>query len=165
MNILDLQAEIVPGKSAAGFELGARIEAIKSSIPHSDQWQPDKMQLVEAIAASLGWLNVINSQLNEGAGGEILYYGKGSVELHFNSEGILYCISVFKGYSGLLFDEVKIGDPLASLKKWFDCFYDEGDEIYYPEDTDEYPGVGFHADSGSPNETIFGMSIHDWDKQ
>lgn len=166
--MFDVDAEIVPGKGAAGFTLGLRIEDVKSSITHLAQWTPASgRNLSDAICSTPEWLEVSVLHLSNGTrGGEVLYCGKGMVELHFNAHGVLFDISVFDGYSGALWGTIKIGSELSLVEKWCELVYDEGDEMHYPAEGSLVTGVAFYAEEQSLQEctaqTIKGISVHDW---
>lgn len=165
--MVDIHAEIVPGKEAAGFKLGQRIEDVMSSIHHVSEWTPSSAKsLSETIRSTPGWLTVSVSHLSNGArSGENLYYGEGVVELHFNAKGVLFDISVFDGYSGTLWGSVKVGDPLSLVQDQCGLEYDDGDEMHYPSNS-AVGGVAFYAEERSLEESldqvITGISIHDW---
>lgn len=168
MNMIDTTVDIIPGKGAAGFTLGQRINDIKSLIPQLAEWIPENgKNLSEVISTTSGGLKVSVLHLSNGRReGEILYLQNGMVELHFNSEGVLFDISVFDGYSGALWGTIRIGSELSLVREWCEPVYDEGDEMHYPAEGSPVNGVAFYAEeeslAESPDQIIIGISVHDW---
>lgn len=169
LKLIDLYAEVIPEKSAAGFILGQRIEYIKSSITELIHWdQESGKSLQEAIYSTSQWLEVFESDLsiNKAARGVILYFGRGAITLHFNENGILYDIYVSEGYSGHLWNRIKIGCALSSVQDFCELFYDDADEMHYPTEGSSISGISFYAEeqsfSCSPDQIIKVISIHNW---
>lgn len=165
-NTIDLYADIIPGKSAAGFVIGQRFDDIKSSITDLSEWPPGEEQFTQAFHANKGWMNVHTSVFtNTPDSGEYLFY-KDIVELLFNSKGILYQIVVNEGYKGALWGDIHVGDKLARVHERCPLYYDD-EEIHYPDDENgPVKGLGIYADNGTledePDQLINGFSIHDW---
>lgn len=155
-------AEIIPGKSAAGFDLGASSGEIKSTILELKEWSSSSGEaLYEAIRSESGWLSYVQE-----SGEEILYFGRGMVELHFSDKGVLYNIFLFDRYVGTLWGGVKIGASLSMAQQQCPLEYDEGDEVHYPVEGGGISGVAFYAEElpldEAPDQLISGISIHDW---
>lgn len=156
-------AEIVPGKSAAGFNLGSSISEVKASISDLKEWRPTgEVGLYEAIRSELGWL----SYERESGGGRVLYFGGGMIELHFSAKGILFNIFISDGYAGALWEEIKVGSALSVVQSRCPLKYDEGDEMHYPAEESAVVGVAFYAEElpldEAPDQLISGISVHDW---
>lgn len=155
-------AEIVPGKGAAGFALGASINEVKASIGNLDGWQSNNgVTLYEAIRSESGWLAYVREN-----GEEVLYFGNGMIELHFSAEGVLFNIFLSDGYAGTLWGDVKVGSLLSMAQQHYQLEYDEGDEMHYPAEDCAVTGVSFYADESPldevPDQIISGISVHDW---
>ena len=165
--MINLFAEIIPGKSAAGFHLGQRIDYVKSSVTQLTHWdRASGKTLPEVMTSTPGWLEIFESQLNGTGKEKILCFGKGAVELRFSGIGILYEIAVFEGYSGHLWTNIKIGCPLIDVQHFCELTYDDGDEMHYPTENCSIEGISFYAEEQalnySPNQILQGISIHDW---
>jgi len=164
MSAVDLAARIIPGESAAGFQLGLRLADMDAEVTSARKWGAGDGSLSAAIFSSSDWLVVDAADL--GQRGEIrIYYGNGAVELHFSAAGVLYEVSVFSGYEGRFLDEIAIGGDAAKVREVAELFFDEGDEMYYPEDGSGFNGIAFlieEDDGGAGVESIAGISVHDW---
>ncbi|WP_171014202.1 hypothetical protein [Chitinivorax sp. B] len=155
-------AEIVPGKSAAGFDLGASINEVKSSICSLSEWQTSSgIPLYEAIRSESGWLAYVREN-----GEEVLYFGNGMIELNFSAEGVLFNIFISNEYAGALWGDVKVGSPLSMAQQHYPLEYDEGDEMHYPTEESAVIGVAFYAEElpleEAPDQLISGISVHNW---
>ena len=162
--MLDIDAAILPGKAAAGFEIGLSIDKVKADISSLIQWHPScGASLGQFIDATSGWLSSVWE-----SGREVLYFGKGQVELHFSAKGELYNIFVFDGYAGAVFGEIRVGDPLSLMLKHCPLEYDEADEMHYPAEDSLIKGIAFYAEelplAEAPNQVISIISVHNWAK-
>jgi hypothetical protein len=166
--MIDIDAKIVPGKGAAGFHLGQRIDDVKSSISEILEWIPASgKSLFETIGKTSGCLSVAVLHLSNGKRtGEVLYFANGMIELQFNSQGILFDISVFKGYGGMLWETIGIDSKLSLVEGWCGLVYDSGDEMHIPAEDSSVDGLAFYAEEqslqDSPDQKIVGISVHDW---
>ncbi|MCE3606322.1 hypothetical protein LXA47_22345 [Massilia sp. P8910] len=163
MNTIDLNADIVPGKGAAGFHLGAHLTQIRSIFARVMRWDSARLTLREAVAQCDGWLQAsVAASSNGERSGHTFYYRRGAVELHFNAHGTLATIAVFKGYTGVLFGKIRVGDELANVTDFCDLFFDEDEDMHYPTGS-ALPGLGFGAEfeplARSPSQRIFGIYI------
>lgn len=78
---------------------------------------------------------------------------------------------LFEGYLGRLFNSIAIGSSMYEVKAKMPIFYDDLDEMFYP-DWDIQPdlpdGIAFAA-SEEPDEqqewNIWGFSVHDYQHQ
>lgn len=165
--IPNLNADIVIAKGAAGFEIGENFKDVISSICTYSTWSPgSSISLEIAIHNCSGWLLALG--LTNDQEKRFLSY-KGIVDLKFNSSGVLYEISVAKGYAGSLWGRVGIGMNFFLLKNEFLTIYDEGDEMYYLESKEGnvIPGIAFYVDdyslNGESSQLISIISIHNWE--
>lgn len=164
--ILQLDAPIVPGRSAAGFEIGQLASTLDQalSVARRVSYRPG-FNLNEAIQQNVGLL-VIEDFPKPGSG-RTLYFGPDIVRLVFSSDGRLGCIYLFDGYLGV-YNGVAIGDPLACITSGETLEFDDGDEMYYRIGIDgEYiAGLAICAWDADPAEhestLIHGYCVHDW---
>ncbi len=165
--MLDLRAPLIPGKSAAGFFIGQRMDEVKKFIGDSPKWnQESDHPFLAVLRDSKGWISHGYDNLTI----EELVFGNNLIRLQFNGAGILYNIFVDAGYEGLVWGEVKIGDKLSTVLRWCDLEYGPGDDMHYPvSDGAEFQGIAFGAEDcpleESPDQVIDMVSIHDWSLQ
>ncbi len=164
MNVINLFADIIPGKSAAGFELGMHFSQIEEIFVTAKPWSKQELQLGQAILNEPGWLYVSASELgNENSKGGTYYYGSGAVELHFNSNKYLDWIAVSAGYGGKLMGNVGVGDKLKNVADILDLIYDDVDELHIPADESSIKGIMFQADEAplelSPDQNILRIIV------
>lgn len=168
--MIDIDASILPGISAAGFSLGSGFEEILADLPNPLRWNRSLgLSLSNCVADCPGWVSAsLNEITSGGRSGEALYFGNGKVAMSFNAAGILYNISVFEGYRGLLWGAIKVGDPLSKVLETCGLFYDAGDEMHYPTG-EQVNGLAFIAEADPiedlPDQRIDGISVHDWKLQ
>ena len=168
--MVDLNADIVPGISAAGFRIGqtlAEIQATELSQCVVREWDRSQDQLHKAIEETEGWLSCdLRILTMPERHGTFLWYQRGAVNLHFNADGVLYEISVWKGYLGRFASAIQIGDRLDKVLAITDLVHDSGDEVHYPVEDGSIRGIGFVAEDtpleNSPDQIISGISVHDW---
>ncbi|WP_394513102.1 hypothetical protein [Roseateles sp. DXS20W] len=163
MRTLDLQAEIIPRHSAAGFEIGMDISEIAEIIRGAtvlDQQVP-----VAALRQNRG---VIAKRDLDGHI-RAVFFGDDQVRLSFNAAGKLFCIFLFEGYSGSYMEAVSIGSPMSSVQRLHPLLYDDGDEMCYIADDEEnsVPGIAFAGSSScsledDPEQFVCGFCVHDW---
>ena len=157
--MLNIDADIDPGKSAAGFHLGQRYsrDLFEGGLA---EWNPSSgLQIGQAIHATPGWLE---TRVDAGLPGRSMHYGRGMVDLRFNADGILFWIMVFNGYTGKVWGEIGIGSPIATVRQRFDVEYDDGDEMFYPVADSGVSGIAFIVDESLPAPEIVGISVQDW---
>ena len=161
MNTVDLHADIVPGEGAAGFQLGVHLTQARSIFARAVRWDSAQGALREAVAQCDGWLQAPASSYGERQGPSF-YYQRGAVELHFNGQGMLATIALFKGYAGALFGKVRIGDELAAVTGFCDVIFDEDEDMHYPKDS-AITGLAFGAEfeplERAPSQRIFGIYL------
>lgn len=165
--MLNLLAALIPGKSAAGFFIGQRIDDVRKSIGDPKVWK-------RAVDGPLGlvlkkseeWISFRYENINI----EEMIFRDNFVRLQFNGTGVLFNIFVEAGYEGLLWSEVKIGGKLSTVLRLCKLEYSQGDEMHYPVgDAIQFDGVAFGAEEcpldESPDQLIHAISIHDWSLQ
>jgi hypothetical protein len=164
--VLNLDAEIVPGVGAAGFRLGQDAAEIDAAIAGAKAWTRSAgRSLNQAIDSGKEWVCVSHSELSfdPDAKGKSYYAPGGVVKLQFNGRSQLFNIVVYDGYRGAAWGDVTVGCSVATAMKHYPLEYDDGDEAYYPVESAPVRRIGFHANDGSLEEAIYGISVHDWD--
>lgn len=167
MSAVDLDADLLPGTSAAGWAIGARLAECGELVRGATEvvYHPG-FHLVEAIRRNTGVL-IIRNHFPQGSGHTAVVYGAGVVHLQFNAREELFEVSVREGYRGRAFGRIGVGGSMEDVRSMFPISYDGGDEAYYP-DRESYPGaptgISFHASEverpgGTP---ILAISVHDW---
>jgi hypothetical protein len=168
MPAVDLDADLIPGTSAAGWRIGARLAECRELLLGATevQYHPG-FHLNSAISGNAGVL-VVRDSFPEGSGNTTVYFGADIVRFNFNAAGELFAIWTFEGYWGRVFDRIGIGSQLREVRALFPVFYDSGDEMYYP-DPEQSPGApsGIAFDAAEEEELedtpICGFCVHDWD--
>jgi hypothetical protein len=160
-----LDADIVPGRCAGGFELGMNMTEVLTRISKLRDWDGEQ-QISEAIRSEDGWLRAFEGTESGSNAGGILFSPGGQIELRFNSKDQLYRIDVFNN-TGKLFGITPIGKKLIDLQRYVATEYDVGDELHYPASESAINGIAFHTDGSSldanPEQVVNGLSIFDWD--
>jgi len=163
--MLDLHAPLVPGTSAAGFEIGQSLSSVESLLHGASRKDHvPGFHLVAALAENKGALVLRNF----GDPGETaIFFGSDVVRLVFSPAGVLGCIYVFEGYLGA-YEGVRIGDMLSLLSPTMELDFDGGDEMYYRLDGDgKYvPGIAIVAVKADVSQhastPVVGYCVHDW---
>ena len=163
--MIDLQASIIPGSSAAGYRLGQVFAEVVTQLGTVPIWSREQ-PLSVAIDGSTGWLQVPLSLLTGGANeGSALLFSHGTVKLNFAPTGALYEIVLAKNYAGTLLGGVGIGSMLSQAQHCMTLEYDGGDEMYYSAEK-ENGGVAFYAGEETydrdESQIIQIISVHDW---
>jgi hypothetical protein len=116
----DLEAPIIPGTSAAGFSLGARLQDMSYVLAAAriEEMRPG-FNAVEAVKNCRGVLHIKERNLS------YLNYANGTVRLDFNSRGELCSMFLFEGYLGRLFNSMAIGSSMYDVKAKMPVFYIE----------------------------------------
>ena len=162
LDMIQAFQSIVAGKSVGEIRLGSSIEEFQGALEDAQIWDASKqITLQNAIRdSSSGVLFQFNS-----SGQKILYLQSGGLELHFNSDGVLFNILIWGNSPGFLWEGVGVGDSLQLIENKTHLFYDEGEEVHYSLN-DLAKGISFYAEEcsldESPNQKIRGISIHDW---
>jgi hypothetical protein len=161
----DLDAPIIPRTSAAGFVLGQKLDEMSHLL---------SIARIEKVR--LGFNAVRASEENDGLlyleyeGWSSLEYCREVVRLDFNDAGELSCIWLFSGYRGYLLDRIQIGCSMRDVKEMMPIFYDDGDEMFYPDrevQADLPSGVGFVALEEEDTDSdwlLQGISVHDYER-
>ena len=166
MVAVDLDENLIPSTSAAGWRIGTRLVECGELLRGATEVENRPgFQLNNAINRNVGVL-VVRNTFPYKSGNTTIIFGADVVRLDFNSAGELFCIWVFEGYRGRAFGRIRIGSSLAEVRSLFSVFYDNGDEMYYP-DQELSPsapsGIAFVAAAEGTRDTpILGISIHDW---
>lgn len=164
---IDLVAEIVPGKSAAGFSLGMLRVDFEVEIADAvvGRWTDASLQIQEAVQRAAGWLYVSGQQMGM-SGSDFwgaYYFGRGAVKLEFNQFGELVLIEVAEGYGGRLSVGIGVGDYLDKWSGVFGIEYDDVEDLYIPAIGSGLAGVMFRVDPAVPmmgfEQRIVGMIL------
>jgi hypothetical protein len=163
-----VEAAIEPGKACAGFFIGQRISEILCQFDPSEMrtWRRiEGEQLAQSIGKTAGWLRVPVTEIAAGSlGGEIWHYSHGMIELHFSPSGLLFDISVFEGYRGLLFNSIGIGSSMQKLEGIYSLSYHDGEEVYIPTgDGVDARGISFYINEGGDVPVVSGISVFDFE--
>ncbi len=164
----DVFADIVPGVSAAGFSIGQSLSEFNEVIANASRWDKSMLQINQVIDAVGGWLLIEDSQFRSPRMGLVeeknpftgrsLYFGRGTVKLHFNGSGLIDYIEVGEGYKGLLYGTIGIGGELSSVSQYFETEYDSVEERHFPVDDEIAALISFYAEeeslTSSPNQRI-----------
>ncbi|PSB23876.1 hypothetical protein [Stenomitos frigidus] len=162
----DLEAPIIPGLSAAGFSLGMNLRELDHVLAAAkiEEICPG-FNCFKEVKSCSEILYVKNTYLSS------LYYRNGTVRLDFNSCGELYWIFLFAGYCGS-FGLIKIGSSMHEVQEQMPIFYDDSDEMFYPDrevKPDVPDGIAFIAleepDEHSQQWQVLGFSIHDYEHE
>jgi hypothetical protein len=103
--MIDVEAPIVPGKSAAGISIGGLVSELVATAP-----TPPRKNLSGAETHDLGSVRV------------------------WADHGVITQICVYSGYRGVLEPGVRIGSTLADVEESFGCSVeeDEADNLVVP---------------------------------
>lgn len=165
MRTLDLKAPIIPGHSAAGFEIGMDISEIAEIIKGATILEQEV-----TIAALRQNQGVIAKRSMDGSIRSV-FFGNDQVRLSFNAAGKLFCIFLFEGYTGAYLEEISVGSAMSSVQRLHPLLYDDGDEMCYIADADGnyVPGIALAGASCSleedPGQLVCGFCVHDWSIQ
>lgn len=165
MRSLDLDAEIISGDSAAGFELGMQVSEIENLVRNATAFH--RLPNVAELRANSGVI-VVRGPSNEITA---VFFGDDEVRLAFNAEGRLYCIFLFTGYRGAYLQNIRIGTSLKQANLQHPLLFDEGDEMSYIDNGsgEILPGIAFIGRScaleADPEQPISGFCVHDWSNQ
>ncbi|WP_431256646.1 hypothetical protein ACQ86G_18280 [Roseateles chitinivorans] len=159
---LELNAPIISGQSAAGFQLGMNVGDIEPLLTTAVR-SPDLPRPINAQLATGNTFVVVDAddQIRQ------VFFGE-HVTLAFNARGRLYCISLSGKYLGTYLGKHGIGTPMKDLQEQHPLDYDEGDEMNYPE-AQLACGISFGGSccplEDDPEQTIVCMTVHDWSHQ
>ncbi|QRY80488.1 hypothetical protein JVX91_05055 [Pseudomonas sp. PDNC002] len=162
----DIDAELIPGVSAAGFVIGESLAAVKERIGSFECYGPD-VHLRDILLSSSGW---IGTKRRIGLDDQFVFsyrYMNELVSLYFEDREILYRIAVGVGYRGS-FHGVRPADSILKLAESFDVdFNSDEDEFIAMKGGKDIFGISFVTDhraslEHAPEQTIQFISIHDW---
>nr|WP_314489743.1 hypothetical protein [uncultured Pseudomonas sp.] len=162
----DFYADLVPGKSAAGFTLGESFLDVSKKVG-AVEWYGPGVPVRDILLKNRFWIGI---KRRIGFGDEVLLsyrFMNEAVSLYFESSGKLYRIAVGGGYRGR-FNNVCIGDDLRDMEEGYDIlFNDEDDDFLLKTNGSILMGVSFVTRHRAPLEeipeqTIEFISIHDW---
>jgi hypothetical protein len=167
MHKINLHSDIIPGKSAAGLDLGINFSEINDLITNPIQWKREDGQVQSVILNESGWIFVPTRTNNASPDSPLTngryYYNFGSIELNFNSSGDLVLIALSNKYQGLFLNSIGIGDKLAKVEDFFKLTYDDIEELHYPSVNSEISGIIFQAEEcsleESPNQDIYRIIV------
>ncbi|MCU1752422.1 hypothetical protein [Pseudomonas sp. 6D_7.1_Bac1] len=163
----NLEAELIPGVSAAGFSLGDSFSNLMRLIGPVDWYEADA-GIHDVLLRSKGWVGVRKKLGFDGGVVVTLTYMNSLILLAFECSEVLYRIVVGSGYLGT-FNGVRVGDDLLSLEKNFEIdFNDVDDEFLILKDKSYIGGISFITNyraslMHAPDQTIKFISVHDWD--
>ena len=161
-----IKAELVPGVSAAGFQLGVAFSSVMKLIGPVT-WYEAGAGIHEVLRVNKGWIGVRKKLGFDGGDVVTLTYMNGLVVLAFECSEVLYRVVVGAGYLGA-FRGVRVGDNLLSLKKEFEIDFNDFDDDFLILKGGEYVGgISFITDYRAslvhaPEQTINYISIHNW---
>jgi hypothetical protein len=165
--MLDVDAPIVPGESAAGFRIGQSFEEVRALLGPIPAWEPANgrgpIHLHADVANTPGWISFDD---RSASGLEFLHYGRGMLSLVVDSGGRIAQVTVGAGYRGLAWQDVGVGMRLDRVLRWTGLEYDTSDEMHYPDGASAIEGIGFVACRESleqaPDQLIEQISIYDF---
>ena len=162
----DLNSDLAPGISAAGFFLGESFSDVSEKIGEVDWFGPE-VPVRDILIKNNAWIGV---RRKIGFGNELILsyrFMNEAVSLYFENSGKLYRVAVGEGYCGK-FNRVGVGDDLRSLEKEFEIvFNDADDDFLLKKEESILTGVSFVTDyraslEDAPEQVIRFISIHDW---
>ncbi|WDG53561.1 hypothetical protein [Pseudomonas chlororaphis] len=162
----DLDSELIPGKSAAGFFLGDSFSYVSDNIGKVE-WYGPEVHVRDILLKNDSWVGV---KRRIGFSDEFVLsyrYMNEVVSLYFEGSEKLYRIAVGKEYRGG-FQGVGVGDDIRCLEKSFNILFNDMDDDFLLErDGVILTGISFVTDyraslEHAPEQTIQFISIHDW---
>jgi hypothetical protein len=165
VKIPNLYADIIPGKSAAGFEIGVNIADLSEIVSNATPWRKEFGSIDQGVRQTPGWFYFSNQLCDDGSPnfGDDYYFGYGAVKLHFSTEGALDWIQLDEGYQGVLFGSIKIGDKLTDVLKYVELEYDDVEELHIPITGSDIDGLLFFAEENtleiSPDQIIYRIFV------
>ncbi|OTG84175.1 hypothetical protein B9T31_13540 [Acinetobacter sp. ANC 4558] len=140
----DMEAEIIPGKSAAGFELGILFDDFIKQVKYKKFESRNDFNPKVEEKGTWGIIHRDEISFNLDYINEIQCKWENSVELVFdmNKLGKLTWIYLYEGYKGKLLNILGIGDRLDSVKDEFDFdFYGDAHYLMYKEGSPHYGDI------------------------
>ena len=140
----DMNAEVIPGKSAAGFELGILFDDFIKQIEYKKFESRHDYDPKFEKKGVWGIFHRDEMTFNLDHINEITCKWGNSIRLVFdmNESGKLIWIYLYEGYKGKLLNRLGIGDRLDSVKDEFDFdFYGDAHYLKYKEGSLHYGDV------------------------
>lgn len=164
--IPNLNADLIPGISAAGFTIGESLADIEAKIGPVERHGPD-MAIRDILLSNNEWI-LVERRIGFEEEYVLSYrYMNELVSLYFETRKTLYRVAVGKGYRGGYFG-LKPGDSILNLSKVFELdFNPDEDEFLIKRNNNDILGISFVTDyraplEHTPEQTIQFISIHDW---
>ncbi|WP_152531850.1 hypothetical protein [Pseudomonas syringae] len=166
--VFDLKADLVPGLSAAGFELGNSLDEILKKIGQVT-WHDSKSTTYELLENNTDWLG-IREEIRFKEHGDFvsyLFFKNRLLMLAFMNGRSLYNINVGIGYSGN-FEGIRPGLYLESISTPLLVEFNEFDDDFLIFDGEAViEGISLLTDhraplEHAPNQKIEYISIHNW---
>lgn len=165
--IPELEADLVPEVSAAGFCLGDSLSNVMKLIGPVP-WYESNAGIHDVLRENKGWIGVRKRLGSEGGDVVTFTYMNSLVNLTFECSKDLYRIVVGEGYQGR-FHDVRVGDDLLLLEKDFELdFNDVDDEFLILQSGSYIGGISFITAYRAslmyaPDQTIERVSVHNWE--
>jgi len=162
MTHLDLDAPIISGQSAAGFQLGMNVRDIAALLSTAER--SERLPTPINAHLSTGRTFVVTNAADEI---RTVFFGE-HVRLGFNERDELYYILLSGEYRGLYLAKFGIGSPMKDLNELHPLEFDDGDEMNYPEGQ-QACGVSFGGSCApletDPAQIIACITVHDWSRK
>lgn len=169
MLVPDLEAEIVPGLSAAGFSLGECFNSVQRKIGSVNWYEPNSC-FDDILLGNTGWVGV-RSKAGTAIGldkvVESFVYRNNLVSLDFGDTHRLYRVVIGKGYLGR-FKSFAPGDGLDLLEGIYELDFNDMDDDFLIIESGKYvEGISFITDyraplEHEPDQKIEYISVHNW---
>ena len=162
----DMDADLNPEVSAAGFQLGVTLSSVMELIGPV-VWYEDSSEIHEVLDKNSGWIGVKRKLGRQGTDAVNLTFKNSCVQLVFDQRETLYQIVVGGEYAGA-FAGVRVGDDLLALQADFEIDFNDMDDEFLILDQGGYiSGISFVTDYRAsllhaPNQIIKRISVHNW---
>ncbi|MBM0142361.1 hypothetical protein ACKUFS_21430 [Pseudomonas cannabina] len=166
--VFDLDADLAPGTSAAGLELGSSLYEILKKIG-TVTWHDSKSTTYELLENNAGWLGIREELRFKDHGDFVsyLFFKNRLLMLAFINGKSLYNINVGKGYSGN-FQGIRPGSDLQSINPPLSVEFNEFDDDFLILNGETIiEGISLLTDhraslEHAPQQKIEYISIHNW---
>jgi hypothetical protein len=167
MNTINLSSMILPGISAAGYNIGSNLSSCRD-LSNAIEIDTSQKSIGQVLSNSQGWMfsKSWSADTNTFYGSNY-YYKDNVVRLVFNSNGLLYAIYISDGYQGKAFDSIGVHSNLYDIEELFSMEYDSCEETYYPSNDSGISGIEFYAvksptDLDIQDGEILMICIYNW---